>query len=55
MPLISDPGFQLVRDCREIGYLVTVIPGANAALTALAGSGLPTISFILPVSCRRKR
>jgi 16S rRNA (cytidine1402-2'-O)-methyltransferase len=45
MPLIADPGFKLVRSCREAGHGVTVIPGANAALTALAGSGLPTDHF----------
>lgn len=45
MPLISDPGYVLVRECREHGYAVTVVPGANAALTALAGSGLPTDQF----------
>jgi 16S rRNA (cytidine1402-2'-O)-methyltransferase len=45
MPLISDPGYRLVSACREAGYPVTVIPGANAALTALAGSGLPTDAF----------
>jgi len=46
MPLIADPGYKLVRMCREEGYEVTVIPGANAALTALAGSGLPTDRFL---------
>jgi 16S rRNA (cytidine1402-2'-O)-methyltransferase len=45
MPLISDPGFGLVRACRAKGYAVTVIPGANAALTALASAGLPTDQF----------
>ena len=45
MPLIADPGFKLVRECREKGFAVTVVPGANAALTALAGSGLPTDHF----------
>jgi len=45
MPLISDPGYRLVRDCRSRSILVTVIPGANAAVTALAGAGLPTDSF----------
>jgi len=45
MPLIADPGYRLVRDCRAALYDVTVIPGANAALTALAGSGLPTDAF----------
>ncbi len=45
MPLIADPGFKLVRDCREAGHAVTVVPGANAALTALAGAGLPMEQF----------
>ncbi len=45
LPLISDPGFGLVRACREQGLAVTVLPGANAALAALAGSGLPTDAF----------
>jgi 16S rRNA (cytidine1402-2'-O)-methyltransferase len=45
MPLIADPGFKLVRECRETGYAVTVIPGASALLAALAGSGLPTDQF----------
>jgi 16S rRNA (cytidine1402-2'-O)-methyltransferase len=45
MPLVSDPGYRLVRDCIEAGHEVVVIPGANAALTALAGSGLPTDRF----------
>lgn len=45
MPLIADPGYKLVRACREEGYDVVVIPGANAAITALAGSGLPTDHF----------
>jgi len=45
MPLIADPGYRLVHACREQGLSVTVIPGANAALTAMAGSGLPTDHF----------
>jgi 16S rRNA (cytidine1402-2'-O)-methyltransferase len=45
MPLIADPGFKLVRECREAGFAVTVIPGANAAVTAMAGCGLPTDQF----------
>ena len=45
MPAIADPGFRLVRDCRAAGLNVSVIPGANAALTAIAGSGLPTDQF----------
>ncbi|MET3683776.1 16S rRNA (cytidine1402-2'-O)-methyltransferase [Alkalibacillus flavidus] len=45
MPLISDPGYTLVRDAREEGLHVVALPGANAALTALVASGLPTDSF----------
>ena len=45
MPAIADPGFKLVRDCRAAGFAVTVLPGANAAITAMAGSGLPTDQF----------
>ena len=59
MPLISDPGYPLVRACCEAGYGVTVIPGANAAITALAGSGLPTdrftfAGFLPPKSAARR-
>ena len=45
MPLISDPGFTLVREAKERGFAVTVIPGANAVITALAGAGLPSDQF----------
>lgn len=45
MPLISDPGYKLIRACREQGIEVTSVPGANAVLTALQLSGLPTDSF----------
>jgi 16S rRNA (cytidine1402-2'-O)-methyltransferase len=45
LPLISDPGFKLVKACRESDFPVTVIPGASAGLTALAGSGLPADEF----------
>jgi 16S rRNA (cytidine1402-2'-O)-methyltransferase len=46
MPLVSDPGYRLVRDAREAGVPVTVVPGANAPLTALALSGLPSDRFL---------
>lgn len=46
MPGISDPGFRLVRACREAGIEVIPLPGASAAITALAGSGLPTDKFL---------
>ncbi len=46
MPLVSDPGFRLVKDAREAGIPITVLPGANAPLTALALSGLPNDRFL---------
>ena len=45
-PCISDPGFRLVRECHRKNLKVIPIPGPNAALTALAASGLPTHQFI---------
>ena len=44
-PLISDPGFHLVRHCRQQGLAVTPVPGACAAITALSCAGLPTDRF----------
>ncbi len=44
-PLISDPGYTLVRACREAGIAVTALPGASAPLTALQLSGLPSQPF----------
>ena len=46
MPAISDPGYKLVRACIDADIPVTVVPGANAALTALVLSGLPTDRFL---------
>lgn len=45
-PSVSDPGFCLVRQCRREGFEVVPIPGPNAAITALAASGLPTHNFL---------
>ncbi len=45
MPCISDPGEDLVRLCAGRGIPVTVVPGPNAAVTALCLSGLPTGRF----------
>jgi 16S rRNA (cytidine1402-2'-O)-methyltransferase len=45
MPLVSDPGYRLVRAAIAAGIPVEPIPGASAALAALAGSGLPTDAF----------
>lgn len=44
-PLISDPGFQLVRACQKASVRVTPIPGACALTAALSVSGLPTDRF----------
>src|SRR6059058_1527000 len=46
MPAISDPGYRVVRLCRERGIPVVAIPGPNAAVTALAASGLPSGEFL---------
>ncbi len=45
MPLVSDPGYRLVRAAIEARVPVEALPGPAAALTALAASGLPTDSF----------
>ncbi len=45
-PTISDPGYRLIRAALDAGYTVTPIPGANAAITALTASGLPTDRFL---------
>ena len=45
-PLISDPGYKLVREALEEGLQVTSVPGASAALAALTSAGLPTDTFL---------
>jgi 16S rRNA (cytidine1402-2'-O)-methyltransferase len=45
-PLISDPGFQLVRAARQSGLIVSPIPGPSAITAALSSAGLPSDSFI---------
>lgn len=44
-PGISDPGFLLVRACREAGEQLVVLPGPTAFVTALVGSGFPCDRF----------
>ncbi|MGH6960519.1 MAG: 16S rRNA (cytidine(1402)-2'-O)-methyltransferase, partial [Dongiaceae bacterium] len=45
-PLVSDPGYKLVRAAIEAGLPVTTLPGASAPLAALVVSGLPTDRFL---------
>lgn len=45
-PLISDPGFHLVREAKAQGITVSPIPGACAVIAALCAAGLPTDKFI---------
>ncbi|WP_343528618.1 16S rRNA (cytidine(1402)-2'-O)-methyltransferase [Sphingomonas sp.] len=45
-PLISDPGYKLVRDARAAGHAVVTIPGPCAAIAALTLAGLPTDRFL---------
>ncbi len=59
-PLVSDPGYKLVREALERGIGVTALPGANAPLTALQLSGLPSdafsfIGFLPPKAEARKK
>lgn len=60
-PLLSDPGYEIVSACRREQVRVVPVPGPNAAVAALVGSGLPTDSFFfngfLPArsSARRRR
>ncbi len=45
-PLVSDPGYRLVRDAAAAGYPVIPIPGASAVLAGLSAAGLPTDRFL---------
>jgi 16S rRNA (cytidine1402-2'-O)-methyltransferase len=45
-PLISDPGWRLVRSAREQGIDVVPVPGPSAAIAALCAAGLPTDRFV---------
>ncbi len=58
-PLISDPGYRLVRDARGAGITVTSLPGACALITGLTLSGLPNDRFMfagfLPTKDKARR
>lgn len=58
-PLISDPGYRLVRHAREAGIAITSLPGPSAAIVALTLSGLPNDRFLfagfLPVKDKARR
>ena len=45
-PLISDPGYKLVREALDDGLMVASIPGPSATLAALTSAGLPTDTFL---------
>ena len=45
-PLISDPGYKLVREVKEKGYFIDIAPGVSAPIVALTLSGLPSDRFI---------
>lgn len=45
-PLISDPGYRLVRAARAAGFAVSPVPGACAAVAALSAAGLPSDRFV---------
>lgn len=45
-PLISDPGYSVVNECRQAGMKVVSVPGACAAIAALSIAGLPTDRFL---------
>ncbi len=59
-PLLSDPGFRLVRECQQRGLTVIPLPGPSALLAALSASGLPAHAFFFagfpaPKSAARQR
>lgn len=45
LPVISDPGFKIVKKARELGYPVSTIPGASAGISALISSGLAPLPY----------
>jgi 16S rRNA (cytidine1402-2'-O)-methyltransferase len=45
-PLVSDPGYRLVRECASLGIGVIPLPGASSVMAALVAAGLPTDRFL---------
>lgn len=45
-PLISDPGYKLVKSCYDAGLPITVVPGASSVMAAMVASGQPSNSFL---------
>ena len=45
-PLVSDPGYKLVKEARDAGHAVVPVPGASALLAGLVAAGLPTDAFL---------
>ena len=45
LPVISDPGFKIVKRARELGFAVSTIPGASAGISALIASGLAPLPY----------
>lgn len=58
-PLISDPGYRLIKEARDNGIRVVPVPGACALIAALSASGLPTDRFVfegfLPAKSQARR
>src|SRR6202165_2164095 len=58
-PLLSDPGYKLVRVAHEAGHAVSAVPGASSLLAALTAGGLPTGRFFfegfLPAKAAQRR
>ena len=58
-PTISDPGYRIVRACRENGIRVVPVPGPSALIAALSASGVPTDKFVflgfLPKGANKKK
>ncbi|MBD2603512.1 16S rRNA (cytidine(1402)-2'-O)-methyltransferase [Scytonema hofmannii FACHB-248] len=59
IPLISDPGYELVKACIDALLPIVPIPGATAAITALSAAGLPTDRFVfegfLPTKAQQRQ